>query len=135
MDLPVTDFNRVQSVALGGKNVQSVAFFGQNTVAWQALGGEAWDLTVLDGYETPIKDGFLNDVVAGDLTGTGRKDLVFLETAKNYLDIVAFDSNHKWFPPNAGRCLSNTRFAPVKMHCQNRARRSSQTSPVTKKTI
>ncbi|MEJ0089561.1 MAG: VCBS repeat-containing protein [Limisphaerales bacterium] len=98
VELPVTEFSRMQPVTLGGTNVQSVAFLGQNTVAWQALGGEAWDLTVLDGYETSIKDGFLNDVVAGDLAGNGRKDLIFLETAKNYLDIVAFDSNHKLVP-------------------------------------
>ena len=104
IELPATDFNRVQSVALGGKNVQSIAFLGQNTVAWLALAGDVWNFTALDGYETPIKDGFLNDVVAGDLTGSGRKDLVFLETAKNYLDLVAFDSNHKLVPaqPLAG---------------------------------
>ena len=89
--LPATDFSSVQPVALGGKNVQSVAFLGQNTVAWLALAGDVWDFTELDGYETPIKDGYLNDVVAGDLTGSGRKDLVFMETAKNYLDLVSFD--------------------------------------------
>jgi hypothetical protein len=37
-------------------------------------------------------------VVAGDLTGSGRKDLVFLETAKNYLDIVSFNARHKLVP-------------------------------------
>ena len=98
IELPATDFNRLQPVALGGKGVQSIAFLGLNTVAWLALAGDVWDFTALDGYETPIKDGFLNDVVAGDLTGNGRKDLIFLETAKNYLDIVAFDSNHKLVP-------------------------------------
>jgi hypothetical protein len=98
IELPATDFNRVQSVALGGKNVQSIAFLGQNTVAWQALAGNVWDLAVLDGYETPVKNGFLNDVVAGELAGDGRKDLIFLESAKNHLDIVAFDSNHKLVP-------------------------------------
>jgi len=40
IELPVTDFSSVQSVALGGKNVQSVAFLGQNTVAWLALAGD-----------------------------------------------------------------------------------------------
>ncbi len=39
IDLPVTDFNSVQTVALGGKNVQSVAFLGQNMVAWHGAGG------------------------------------------------------------------------------------------------
>jgi hypothetical protein len=98
VELPVSDFSGLQSVALGGTNVQSVAFLGQNAVAWMPLAGDVWDFTALDGYDTPIKDGYLNDVVAGDLTGSGRKDLVFLETAKNYLDLVRFDSKHKLVP-------------------------------------
>jgi len=96
--LPVSGFNGLQSVALGGTNVQSIALLGQNAVAWMPLAGDVWEFTTLDGYDTPIKDGYLNDVVAGDLTGSGRKDLVFLETAKNYLDIVSFDSHHKLVP-------------------------------------
>ncbi len=110
IELPATDFNRVQSVALGGKNVQSIAFLGQNTVAWLALAGDVWNFTALDGYETPIKDGFLNDVVAGDLNGSGRKDLIFLETAKNYLDLVAFDSNHKLVPINRWQVFEQHTF-------------------------
>jgi hypothetical protein len=98
IELPVADFDRLQSVALGGTNLQCVAFLGQNAVAWLPLGGEAWELTALDGYDTPIKDGYLNDVVAGDLNHTGRKDLVFLETKENYLDLVVFDSHHKLVP-------------------------------------
>ncbi len=96
--LPVSGFNGLRSVALGGTNVQSVAFLGQNAVAWMPLAGDVWAFTTLDGYDTPIKDGYLNDVVAGDLSGSGRKDLVFLETAKNNLDIVSFDSHHKLVP-------------------------------------
>jgi len=98
VELPVSDFNGLQSIALGGTNVQSVAFFGQNSVAWLPLAGDAWELAALDGYDTPIKDGFLNDVVAGDLNRSGRKQLVFMETAKNYLDLVLFDSSHKLVP-------------------------------------
>jgi hypothetical protein len=98
VDLPVADFTGLQTVALGGTNLTSVTFLGLNAVAWLPLGGEVWDFTALDGYDTPIKDGYLNDVVAGDLTGDGRKDLVFLETAKNYLDIVRFNPEHKLVP-------------------------------------
>ena len=98
INLPVSGFNGLRSVALGGTNVQSVAFLGQNAVAWMPLAGDVWAFTTLDGYDTPIKDGYLNDVVAGDLSGNGRKDLVFLETAKNNLDIVSFDSHHKLVP-------------------------------------
>jgi hypothetical protein len=96
--LPVADFSGLRSVKLGGGNPQSVAFLGRNAIAWLSLAGEVWEFTTLDGYDTPIKDGYLNDVVTGDLTGTGRKNLVFLETAKNYLDLVSFNARHKLVP-------------------------------------
>ncbi|HUA39140.1 MAG TPA: VCBS repeat-containing protein [Candidatus Sulfopaludibacter sp.] len=98
VELPVSDFNSLQSVSLGGPDTHSIAFLGQNAVAWMPLGGEVWDLEALDGYDTPIKDGYLNDVSAGDLNGDGRKELIFLETAKNYLDIVNFNRQHKLVP-------------------------------------
>ena len=98
IDLPASGFNSLQSVALGGAGVQSVAFLGQDAAAWMPLAGDVWEFTALDGYDTPIKDGFLNDVSAGDLNNDGRKELMFLETAKNYLDIVLFDTHHKLVP-------------------------------------
>ncbi len=110
VELPATDFSSVQTVALGAKDVQSVAFLGQNTMAWLALAGDVWDFTALDGYETPIKDGYLNDVVAGDLTGSGRKDLVFMETAKNYLDLVSFTANHKLVPADRWQVFEQHTF-------------------------
>jgi hypothetical protein len=113
VELPVSDFVGLQSVALGGPapgGIQSVAFLGQNAVAWMPLAGEVWELTALDGYDTPVKDGYLNDVVAGDLSNTGRKDLVFLETAKNYLDIVSFDSHHKLVPSNRWQVFEQHTF-------------------------
>ncbi len=110
VELPVSDFAGLQSVALGGTNIQSVAFLGQNAVAWLPLAGEVWELTALDGYDTPVKDGYLNDVVAGDLSNTGRKDLVFLETAKNYLDLVIFDSHHKLVPANRWQVFEQHTF-------------------------
>jgi len=98
VELPVSDFSGLQTVALGNTNTPNIAFLGQNTVAWLSLTGEVWELEALDGYDTPIKDGNLNDVTTGDLNNDGRKDLVFLETAKNYLDIVSFNSHHKLVP-------------------------------------
>jgi len=95
IDLPVAGFTDVNSVKLGG---QAVAFTGQNSVAWLPLWGDVWDLTKLDDYDTPITDGYLNDLIAGDLTGGGRKQLIFMETAKNYIDLVSFDKNRKLVP-------------------------------------
>jgi hypothetical protein len=110
VDLPVSDFSSLQTVALGNTNAPSIAFLGQNTVAWLPLAGDVWELAVLDGYDTPIKDGYLNDVAAGDLSNTGRKDLVFLETAKNYLDLVIFDSHHKLVPANRWQVFEQHTF-------------------------
>jgi FG-GAP-like repeat len=98
VELPVSDFSGLQTVTLGDTNTPSIAFLGQNAVAWLPLAGETWRLDALDGYDTPIKDGNLNDVTTGDLNNDGRKELLFLEAAKNYLDIVSFNSHHKLVP-------------------------------------
>ena len=95
VDLPVTTYNAINNIKLGGA---AVAFTGQNSVAWLPLSGDVWALTKLDDYDTSIKDGFLNDVIAGDLTGSGRKQLIFMESSKNYLDLVLFDKNRKLVP-------------------------------------
>jgi hypothetical protein len=110
LPLPVSDFNALQPIALGGTNMNSVAFLGMNAVGFMPLEGKVWDLTALDGYETPIKDGHLNDVVAGDLNNDKRKDLVFLETAKNYLDLVIFDAHHKLIPANRWQVFEERTF-------------------------
>ena len=95
LDLPVTAFTRLNPVTLG---TPAVALTGAGAVAWLPLAGEVWEITKLDDYDTPIKDGYLNDVIAGDLTGSGRKQLVFMETARNYLDLVTFDRQRKLVP-------------------------------------
>lgn len=96
LELPVLNFPTLKTVQLGGQS--AVALIGQNSVAWQALTGDTWDLTKLDDYDTPIKDGYLNDLISGDLLGNGHKQIVFMETAKNYLDLVQFDANRKLVP-------------------------------------
>ncbi len=64
----------------------------------------------MDSYETPIKDGHLTDVVAGDLNSDGRKALVFLETAKNYLDLVAYEKPHKLVPATRWQVFEDRTF-------------------------
>jgi hypothetical protein len=107
IDLPVTSFKSISSVALGGAGI---AFNGQNSVAWLPLAGDVWELNKLDDYDTPIKDGFLNDMIAGDLLGSGRKQLIFMETAKNYLDLVQFGENGKLNPGNRWRVFEQHTF-------------------------
>ena len=100
LPLPMTDFNYLQPVRMSSSADKSIGFLGVNSVAWMNLQGRVWELTELDHYETPIKDGRLNDVVSGDLNNDKRKDLVFLETAKNYVDLVMFEPPHTLVPAN-----------------------------------
>jgi hypothetical protein len=110
ISLPVSDFTSIKPIAIGGSVPNAVALFGVNTVACLPLDGQAWELTELDGYETPIKEGRLNDVVSGDLDNDGRKDLVFLETARNYLDLVMFDAHHKLVPADRWQVFEERTF-------------------------
>jgi len=110
LELPVSGFGSLQPVSLGGKKPNGIALLGLNTAAWMSLTGDAWELTELDGYETPIKNGYLTDVVSGDLNNDGRKDLVFLETARNYLDLVIFSADHKLIPANRWQVFEERTF-------------------------
>ncbi|MCX7722846.1 MAG: VCBS repeat-containing protein [Verrucomicrobiae bacterium] len=96
--LPVWEFQSLRPVAFGGAQLNAIALVGLNAVAWLALEGDVWEMVELDTYETPIKDGRLFDLVLGDLNHDGRNDLVFLETAKNHIDIVEFSPEGKLVP-------------------------------------
>jgi hypothetical protein len=110
LPLPVADFASLQAMAWGGGQPNAVAFLGLNTVAWMALTGDIWEFKSLDGYETPIKDGFLNDLVSGDLNHDGRKELVFMETGKNHIDLVQFDPAHKLVPGDRWQVFEQKTF-------------------------
>lgn len=108
--LPYSEFTGMQPLALGGTNLNAIGLLGLNAVASLPLQGKVWSLTELDGYETPIKDAHLNDVVTGDLNSDGRKDLVFLETSRNYLDLVIFSAEHKLIPANRWQVFEERTF-------------------------
>ena len=120
ISLPYTTFNSLQAVNLGASDLNSIAFLGKDAVGWIPLRGKVWEFTELDSYETPIKDGYLHDVVSGDLDNDGRKDLVFLETGKNYLDLVTFDAKRKRAPANRWQVFEERTF---------RSRRSDMPEP------
>lgn len=118
--LPFTEFTELRPFSLGAKSQSSIAFIGANAIGWMPLSGEIWELLELDGYETPIKDAQLHDVVSGDLNQDGRRDLVFLETARNYLDLVIFDAKRKLVPATRWQVFEERTF---------RGRRADQPEP------
>ncbi|HTG46016.1 MAG TPA: VCBS repeat-containing protein [Verrucomicrobiae bacterium] len=110
ISLPYTDFQAVRPIMGAGRQPGAVSLMGINAIGWLQLKGEVWEFVELDGYETPIKDGFLHDVVSGDLNGDQRKDLVFLETGKSYLDLVTFEEPHKLVPANRWQVFEERTF-------------------------
>jgi hypothetical protein len=112
MPLPIMGFNSLQAAAIGGTNPNSIAFFGINTAAWLDLHGSVWEFTALDSYETSVRDGHLTDVISGDLNQNGRKDLVFLETGRSHIDIVAFDPPHTLRPAQRWQVFEERSFRP-----------------------
>jgi hypothetical protein len=108
--LPVSDFDSLQPIAIGGTNHNAVGLAGPNLAAMLPLKGDIWELAQLDGYETPIRNGHLTDVITGDLDNDQRKDLVFLETARNYLDLVIFDKQRRLTPANRWQVFEERTF-------------------------
>ena len=107
--LPFTDFQELKQLTRGDES-SAVSLIGLNAIAWLQLDGKVWEFTELDGYETPIRDGFLHDVVSGDLNGDERKDLVFLETGKSYLDLVTFEKPNDLVPANRWQVFEERTF-------------------------
>jgi len=110
LPLPVTEFNALQPLALAGNRPPAVGFLGLNAVAWLPLDGEVWEFKELDSYETPIREGYLHDVISGDLNHDGRLELVFLETGKNHLDIVTYEPPHRLVPANRWQVFEERTF-------------------------
>ncbi len=114
LPLPVFEFTSLATVSLDAKGARAIALRGVNAAATQRFSGESWTLEERDSYETPIKDGFLMDVVTGDLNGDRIKDLVFLESAKNHLDIVKYAKPGKLVPANRWKVFEQRTFRGIR---------------------
>lgn len=90
LPLPVADFRSLLPLGVGSKKPNSLVLAGLQQVAWMQFAGETWALEESGGYESNLKDAFLLDVIPGDLNGDGTKELVFLETGKNNVEIVTY---------------------------------------------
>jgi hypothetical protein len=108
--LPFQDFYALVPVALEDDEPNAVGFIGKDALAWLKLSGKCWEVAELDGYETPIRDGYLRDVTSGDLNNDGIKDLVFMETAKHYLDLVLFSEENTLEPGNRWQVFEERSF-------------------------
>lgn len=99
--MPKTDFDRMEPVRFGSSSNSSkdsfnaFSFMNLNSVAWITFSDERWELNDLSAYETQTREGYLMDVVSGDLNGDGAQDLVFLETSKKHIEVVTLNSENE----------------------------------------
>lgn len=98
VSLPWAEFSHLQFRPGNDRQSPALLFLGSQAFAWLDLDGTVWDLKELDQYETPIRNGYLRDVISGDLDQDGRKELVFLETARNYVDVVRVSPEERLLP-------------------------------------
>jgi hypothetical protein len=110
LKLPFHDFNALVPVAFDGVTPNAVGLLGKDALAWMKLSGKRWEISELDGYETRVRDGYLRDVTSGDLNNDGIKDLVFMETAKHYLDLVLFSGENTLEPGNRWQVFEERSF-------------------------
>jgi hypothetical protein len=71
-DLLLWDKERFASVQVGGRDVR---------------------MTAGDTYESPVKDAYLDSIASGDVNGDGVADLIFTETSKHLMHIVAVQAD------------------------------------------
>lgn len=118
--LPFSEFNELRSAGIESATPNSIVFLGTGGLGWLPLQGASWQLKELDGYETPIKDGHMDEIALGDLNSDGRKDVIFLETRKNHIDIASYSTAEKLVPGNRWQVFEERTF---------RSRRNDGTEP------
>jgi hypothetical protein len=109
LELPLAEFSAIHAVRLGSNRFPVIVLEGLNTLAYLPLEGQSWTLNELDGYESPIRDARLMDIITGDLNNDGRKDLVFIETGRNYIDLVTLEGQ-RLVPANRWQVFEERTF-------------------------
>jgi len=88
--LQFTDFYTLVPITTSYSNTDQILLVGMNSVGLIDPDTPAANWEHLAYYESPKKNGYLNDITTTNLSKTNKyKDLIFIETSKNSLEIVS----------------------------------------------
>ena len=85
------DFRAMKVVDLNGDGRDDLLVAGTNSFGVVYVGKPDPELRVLARYETKIKDGRYALMAVGDVNSDAKRDLVLLEVAHHFVDVVAID--------------------------------------------
>ncbi len=105
--LPVNDFVSLLNVSL---DQDTIGLTGLNTVAWLSRSEESWTVEKVSEYETVVDQGRLLDIEVGDLNGDGEPNILFLEGARNHLEIASIDEGGSLKPEVRWRVFEQKTF-------------------------
>jgi hypothetical protein len=83
------DFTGFRVADLDGDGRRDLLVMGTDKFAVLFAGKVGPRIETLASYESPRADAFLGDLIAGDLNGDGRIDMVIMDTAEHMIELVA----------------------------------------------
>jgi hypothetical protein len=120
LPLPYTEFTALRAVGLGSTNANSVALIGVNAVGTMATSGKVWEFSGIGQLRNAHQRRALDGCHCRGFEQRRAQRPGVLETAKNYLDVVAFEKPHKLVPANRWQVFEERTF---------RSRRNDATEP------
>ena len=90
--LPRGDYSGLDDTVLDVSGIAALRISGRGGSFLKFLGGKQWVFDVDGTYETQLSGGFLGSCIGADFDGDHVSELIFLETAKNNVEIVSLQS-------------------------------------------
>ena len=118
LQIGAVNLEKISALDLIGKGKPAVVLLGQNDFSILQLGMPRTVLREIASYETPIRDGRLDNVAVGSLRGKGRPEILVSEGTKQVMELLVWSEDGPrlrralvW-PIFEARAFPGSRFGP-----------------------